>query len=343
MTLTCPAPEDRSRQITLGEHGPLAAHLSNCATCALEWEELQRIRALASELPAALPEPKAALAVRDRVVALALAEQRRARVKSAGAWALLAVAAAVVLVIGLRSRGAGEPIAVYRATLTPSPGARFVRESAAPIEAVRLESGTLHVAVEKLQARERFFVRAGDSEVEVRGTAFDVAVFDGRLSAVHVDHGRVEVRGPSGAPTMLGAGDDWQRAPERVDEPSAQPLAEPKPRVSMSPTLPPPQHRVEPGPGASVSPPLLTPPPSASTFAVPSPASAAVEAPPGAVASSATSAIVTSVAPRAIEAPSPPASSAFGPASRASDRAREQERRERRDERRERSDQRRLR
>src|SRR5204862_7461014 len=58
-------------------------------------------------------------------------------------------------------------------------------------------------------AGERFRVRVGAAEVEVRGTAFAVTAADDHLVAVRVEHGRVEVRPDAGAATMLSGGEAW--------------------------------------------------------------------------------------------------------------------------------------
>ena len=91
----------------------------------------------------------------------------------------------------------------------------LVFESAGPVERFFLSQGVLQAKVAKLAARQGFVVRTPDAEVEVRGTAFRVAIVEpdvncaaGVRTRVTVSEGIVEVRG-AGASTYVHPGESW--------------------------------------------------------------------------------------------------------------------------------------
>jgi hypothetical protein len=342
MTSThCPSPEDFARSVSLGGDATLVEHLTTCATCAPEWEGATRLRALARALPFDRPEPVVVDAVRARVLAAVRAKERQRRRVSAVVASGFALAAAAMAVLAVRHYDARETAVTYHATLTARGNVLFSRDSAAPYERVSLRAGTLHVEVRPLHAGERFVVEAGDGQVEVRGTAFDVSVVAGHLSNVHVEHGRVEVR-PAGAPTvLLGPGDAW---PTTVSSQPSEVLA---PTTSVpsaaTPTLGIPEsavpavvHRTASGlttaPTAPVTAPVGGSPSSNSEPSElgPAPAVSAPPPPP-----------LVPTPPPAL--PAVPVMSSSPNSSQNHERNRDEEKRERRDDRRERSDQRRLR
>jgi hypothetical protein len=261
------------------------------------------------------------------------------------AFAALAAAAMVVLAFGLRRaapRAAPDaPGAHYHGVVTAAAGARYARLSAAPDEVVLLDSGTIHVEVSPLRVGERFRVRAADGEVEVRGTAFDVAVEGGHLNAVTVEHGRVEVRGAGAAGATLTAGERWRSSPaaapvETSPAETSQP-AEPAPGVHSRPrahvvATPNTSPAASQGPGDEYASAPIEAPPSRDTASAPAPAapiSPAVNAP------------AKHTLPPASTAAPEMAPNAHTPAGDA--RERDDGRRDRREERRERFDQRRMR
>jgi len=341
-SLPCPSPEDFARSVSLGGDAPLAEHLTTCATCAPDWEGATRLRALARALPFAGPEPVVVDAVRARVLAAVREKERQRRRSSAVVASGFALAAAAMAVLAVRHYDARGPAATYHATLTARGDVLFSRDSAAPNERVSLRAGTLHVEVLPLHAGERFVVQAGDGQVEVRGTAFDVSVVLGHLSNVHVEHGRVEVR-PSGAPpVLLGPGEAW---PTTVSSQPSEALA-PKSGVpgastselgtaeSAAPGAV--VHRT--ASGLTTAPPAsVTDPVGASPSSTPQPSALppvpAVSAPP-----------MPPSVPTPSQAPlTVPVTSSSPNLGAGDDRNRDEEKRERRDDRRERSDQRRLR
>jgi ferric-dicitrate binding protein FerR (iron transport regulator) len=92
-------------------------------------------------------------------------------------------------------------------------------------QAVRLDSGSLDLHVTKQAGDQRFVVRTPDSEVEVRGTQFRVAVVapdpscgGGTSTRVSVSEGVVVVR-HAGSEARVGAGEQW---PAGCDAPSSE-------------------------------------------------------------------------------------------------------------------------
>jgi TolA-binding protein len=102
-------------------------------------------------------------------------------------------------------------------------------------ERVRLQSGTLTLAVKPLATGERFRVVVGEDEVEVRGTRFLVHAENHRLIRVEVFEGLVDVRRKAREPIALQAGKAWldpatPPAPPATDPPAPRPSPRPAPR-----------------------------------------------------------------------------------------------------------------
>jgi FecR protein len=329
MTGDCPAPEALARAVSEGAPEEMTEHVASCEACGREWESAKRLRQLANELPFETLEPERVLAVRSRVVHATVSVRRFTVARSALYVALAAAAAAVAIAIGgpVRAPIAEEPAPRYHGSVVAADGARWSRRSAAPDEVVDLFAGTIHVQVTPLGPGERFRIHAGDGEVEVRGTAFDVSVEAGHMTQVAVDHGRVEVRGAGAPQTVLGAGDppieDAEETRRLLNE-LASPQ-EPAPPASVPHRAPSPK----PAPTESQSAATPEPPIAERSVVVPPPVvppSPPVVAPPS----------PAPVVPKTAPPPEPkPAST--------DDRAREEDRRERREERRERQDSRRVR
>lgn len=93
--------------------------------------------------------------------------------------------------------------------LRPSDDARFDRTRSAGLEVVTLTQGTLDVTVRPLGPGERFVVRTGDAEVEVRGTAFRIEADQGHIRGVAVAEGAVEVR-YAGFSAVIPSGGSWR-------------------------------------------------------------------------------------------------------------------------------------
>jgi ferric-dicitrate binding protein FerR (iron transport regulator) len=349
MSALCPAPEELSRALSQGATTGLVEHLASCSRCSDEWNGALRLRALVRSLPAPAPARRHVADVRARLVAEASAVRRPVR-KAPLAVAALAAAAAVALAVALprhAPRSAPDaPSARRHGVVTAAQGARYALLGAAPDEIVLLESGSIHVEVSPLRAGERFRVRAGDGEVEVRGTAFDVTVDDGHMSNVMVQHGRVEVRPAGAAGATLTGGEGWHAAartapagtaPTPVHEGSAAPAADDAPDASrMLPGSAPLRRRaVASQPALPASPPL-----SSAAYASGPAESSAVGSREPAPAPLPAAPVSPAVNPPPKTAPAAP-ESAPSPAQDVRDR--DDQRRDRREERRERYDQRRMR
>jgi hypothetical protein len=115
---------------------------------------------------------------------------------------------------------------VTRLDLEPS--SEVFYKTAQGAKRFRLLRGALHARVEKLGHGRRFVVETQDAEVEVRGTAFDVALVPtpscGSSTRVTVHEGVVEVRAASGT-HRLRVGETWPGPCEEV-------TAAPEPAVS---------------------------------------------------------------------------------------------------------------
>jgi hypothetical protein len=103
-----------------------------------------------------------------------------------------------------------------------------------PDEVVQLDEGQVELEVAPLGMNERFRVLTDDGQVEVRGTRFTVTASERHLAAVHVSHGRVEVRSSGGALAILDAGDDWIREVPPGAGPSGMPSIQDSIRPSPS-------------------------------------------------------------------------------------------------------------
>jgi len=198
---------------------------------------------LAREIPWNPPDPARREAVREALL-LEAQDARPVPRSRRGLWlglaGALAAAAAVALVLfsgdPAPSRSA-EPATVvvtptHRAKVQASSAADFVHSASLDAgvndEVVRLRGGRVSVSVEHLAPDQRFRVVAGDGEVEVRGTAFDVTVVEDHLESVIVHHGLVVVRVQGSAPVELSGGDLWSRS-QSVPVPVPVPVPDPAP------------------------------------------------------------------------------------------------------------------
>ena len=109
-----------------------------------------------------------------------------------------------------------------------------------------LLSGAVHLKVEKLSAGQRFLVETVDTQVEVRGTVFDVALTGpddcaSPKTRVSVEEGVVDVRF-KGKLTRVHAGQSW---PASCEEPVTEPAHTPEARAKSASA--PPRAAVAPG------------------------------------------------------------------------------------------------
>lgn len=97
------------------------------------------------------------------------------------------------------------------------------------VQKFALPSGHLRANVAKLEAGQRFLISTNDSEIEVKGTSFEVtaldhpACADGTRTRVQVFDGVVTVRRPGGREVHVTAGTSWP--------PDCQAAAEPAPEA----------------------------------------------------------------------------------------------------------------
>ncbi len=209
MSTACPTANDLAAAISNGPSDAVRQHIAICARCADEWDAVERVVASYRKLPW---QDASAARIEEQRTAL-LASAALAKPVSARRWSRWVVpvlaAAAVVVLIAAWPAPTTAPGAPFHATLTAHGDAAFLRISSRPDEVVMLTAGTLSVEVTPLSRGERFRVVTKDAEVEVRGTAFEVVADHGRLVAVHVWHGKVEVRPLAGDPVALTRGESW--------------------------------------------------------------------------------------------------------------------------------------
>jgi TolA-binding protein len=215
----CPSPRELEHAYWSGD-ARVRLHAAGCLRCSPQWAEIAALvevgRAIAPppSSPGRREEIRSALLAGKEAAIRTPAPRIRRAWRMAGLGAAAAAAAAVAIAWWLWPREEAR-VAVARAHVLAHDGARYLA-GAQPDEIVRLVDGTLTVEVEPLRPGERFRVVTGDAEVEVKGTAFDVAARADRLESVRVVHGLVEVRRSGGRALLLGAGQSWQ-APPRTE------------------------------------------------------------------------------------------------------------------------------
>jgi TolA-binding protein len=243
--MNCPAGWVLTRHVS-GESldASLETHLSSCVRCAAECASLRNLTAQARNVfvPPTEMNPTARRTIAVRL--LAAKPESRFRLTWWRGFVFAGAAALVIVGVGLGRRGHAPPrvelaaARVDRAAPPEAPAppasrariraigsARFTRVQAPPDDVVRLDHGVITLEVARLLAGERFRVRTDDGEVEVRGTRFQVSAFEGKLTAVSVFSGRVEVRAPGGNHVVLEPGDEWVREAADVAGPHAKTVA----------------------------------------------------------------------------------------------------------------------
>ena len=232
-------------------------HLATCASCAALARNLDQVRVLLRS-PVQAPTPLEIQRGRLRLLREAAlpssspssspsAMKGRGRPMFTVALTLVG-GAALLLVLQLRSTehsnaapqaSSTSPSVPVRTvtTVVPEGEARFVRATDGGTEIVTLESGAIDLSVRHLSAGERFFVKTGDAEVEVRGTVFRVEAADNRLQSVAVVEGTVEVRF-RGRAVLLTADERWDRpADAPPNAPSTVPVEAPAAAPGRAPLV----------------------------------------------------------------------------------------------------------
>lgn len=253
---------DALREGRLGEKDAVAfdRHLKTCADCTQEKIFVERVRAVAAELPAYEPSELELRRLRTRVLRSAALGERRSATRPgkrvAGLAAFVAAAAAAWLIVGQRSTapvvaptvptavvGANEPtppavVPALAGTVTPASGAVWTQTRNGGEEHVTLGDGALHVHVRHQEAGERFLVDLPDATVEVRGTTFDVEARSGHATRVAVEEGVVVLTRSGNADVVLHAGETWTppRVGTAIEKPTTTVVAASKPATPAAPS-----------------------------------------------------------------------------------------------------------
>ncbi len=241
----CPSPVDLERGFWTKDVA-VRAHARACEQCAPQWSEIEALASLAAEVETPVASAERREEMRTRLLAgmsQAAVPGRRSRLR----WVVpaLAAAGAAVAVWWVSRSEPRVATEIHRARILDHGSASYLLASAQPDEIVRVVDGTLTFEVAPLSHGERFRVVAGDAEVEVVGTAFDITVADDRLVAVRVMHGIVEVRVAGEPARRLGAGEQWRReitaalAPSPGAPPALFPAGSPELLPAAPPTPPP--------------------------------------------------------------------------------------------------------
>jgi FecR-like protein len=216
-----------------------AEHLLDCRACSLAIEGDDAVgRALETARrvePDVWSEPRLR-AGQTRLVA-ALGRRRAARYVVPVFAGALAAAAAWSFWPRSSLPGPGDALAI--AEVEAQPDATVEVAQAGPDQVVEVAQGQAAFKVRRLRQAERFRVRCGRDEVEVRGTRFVVHGGGEGFSSVEVTEGAVELRTACCGTRLLRAGETWTRskaalAPEGPTVPSA-------PVTSTTPAPPPPE------------------------------------------------------------------------------------------------------
>lgn len=149
---------------------------------------------------------------------------------------LLLVAAAALLFVAVRQQAPADATirAASHATIEASPGSEVSPVARGGDEIVGLV-GEAAFAVRPIPPGERFRVRVGADEVEVRGTRFVVQTEGPRLARVTVSEGVVDVRPVCCSPVTLRAGESWSAPPPSMAEPAPGPSSAPSATPSAAP------------------------------------------------------------------------------------------------------------
>ncbi|HEU4412901.1 MAG TPA: FecR family protein [Polyangiaceae bacterium] len=233
-----------------------ASHLLDCEACSLALEgddELARSLGAARRVE---PEPWGEERVRAGQARLASAVGRRKAVRYASPVVAVALAAAAAWALASRPPASGPIAGPALAEVEKQPDAALALAQSGPDEVVEVSRGQASFKVRKLKKAERFRVKCGRDEVEVRGTQFVVRGGDKGFASVEVSEGAVELRTECCGTRLLRAGDSWSR-PEVAGAPTAEPSPGPTalaPPSAAEPATPGPTAR-EPGPKGAAPPP----------------------------------------------------------------------------------------
>jgi TolA-binding protein len=276
----CPDELALTRAISEGADPELDAHLAACTGCRAAWEDLAQAIELARRVPVRAVSADRREEMRTAILAKSgMLAPAAARPAAPRRWwiapAAIAAAAAVIVIVG---RPGGSPAEAHaHGTVHGRDGARFEVASTSPDEIVMLHDGVIDVEVTPLEPGERFRVVTADTEVEVRGTAFEVTAHLGHVLGVRVHHGLVEVRPVGGPIAMVGAGQAWTAPAARTAAVDPGPVGPPAP--PPAPPAPPATPDLAPAPRVRIATPAEAPAVRAPIAVAPKPGPASVPAP----------------------------------------------------------------
>ena len=229
----CPIHADLATQSIVARE-ELAPQFASCIHCVESLAAWRDLRELGGSLDWTPPDALRSARVRARVVRSMSSPSSidphpfRGRL-TAAAIGMAAVCSAVLLALVATHSEKRERIASVRTeaslgVIQQIGVARFERTSEAPDEVVRLKEGRVRISVAHLAPTERFRIVTSDAVVEVRGTKFDVQASSGRLQAVAVERGLVEVRVGASEPAVLAEGARWSASKSPIAAPPAEPM-----------------------------------------------------------------------------------------------------------------------
>jgi hypothetical protein len=235
--VTCPLHADVATHAIVASE-ELPAQFASCIHCVEDLRAWRDLRALGGSLEWTPPDADRSARVRARVVGTmsprsSLVPRPFRGWLTSGAVGMAAVCSVLLVAFAATHREKRGRVETVRAeaplgVIQQIGVARFERTSAAPDEVVRLDEGQVHISVAHLAPAERFRLETGDAVVEVRGTEFDVQASSGRLLAVAVERGRVEVRVGASEPAVLAEGGRWSASKSPIIAPP-EPMPTPAP------------------------------------------------------------------------------------------------------------------
>jgi TolA-binding protein len=244
----CPPSEALTQAVSEGMSPTLQKHLRGCAHCTQYIQEEREAQSLLHTLP--LRSPTAAQHQDARMALFAAAKAATPTIIRQRPWGKMALglAASVMLIVGAAYWLTPTPptksaFVESRGTIFAGNQAQFHHQTNPGDELVLLTEGSITVDVAHLKPGERFRVVVGDSEIEVRGTSFEVTAHNGKLVSVRVLQGEVEIHTRQEPLVRLAPGERWVSADQIaasetvVQEPSSLPEIVPVVLPALAPTV----------------------------------------------------------------------------------------------------------
>lgn len=236
------------------ERASMERHLAVCSECGALAHDLEQIGAVVRaprEQATPLEHQRARLGLLRRAAELSGTEVRAAtrRFPVFAMAAGLSFAAAAGWIGARLSTTEEQPLralhqqltpqlpALLQTSVRPSGGARYERATTAGLDVVTLNSGALDVNVRPLIEGERFLIKTGDAEIEVRGTSLHVEADQGRIRRVTVVEGQAEMR-YGGFSAIIPSGGSWRATGDHHAGDDAPPAAAPIAPAVEAPSAP---------------------------------------------------------------------------------------------------------